>query len=936
MKFKYLLFLICAASFNCFAANQLPRDPDVRYGTLDNGLTYYIRHNNTPQNRADFFIAQRVGSINENDNQQGLAHFLEHMCFNGTTHFPGNSLITYLESVGVKFGANLNAYTSTDETVYNICQVPTQRTSVLDSCLLILRDWSGDLLLKDKDIDAERGVIVGEWRQRNGVANNRLLEKAAPVIFGNSIYGKRLPIGKMDIVQNFKPSTLRDFYKKWYCPRNQCIIVVGDVDVDYTEACIKKLWAGVKSKGVATSRVLVPDNSSIIATVQKDPELASPSVLLYIKHSDIDQADENTIVEIRRDIVKELVTNMLVERFDIAEEDSLAPFSNLGIGDSKFSMANSCKALTLRGQVKNGRIKDCVAAFSRELKRAAVQGFSATELSRAKISCRSRIDNEYANSSKTSNTDYARTYVRHYLGGGALLSSEQYFKMTKGVVNGISLDDVNNYLKSVVTTDNHNVVIIAYAPESLDAPSESELAQAYAAVDGAAVDAFVDNEIGGTILKNEPTPGSIIKEEQNPIFGTTVWTLSNGIRVNVLHTDYRPDQVIIQGYSPGGFSINYDAALTPEYHLANDILDVSSFGGYSSSQLRRLLVGSTVKSGIGIDNMEEHVVASSSIKDMTDAFRIIYLKATSAQRDNNAFATLLANKRAKLSSANSGATVIMGDSIHSNVYSHHPLGSKLTESDINNVDYDRVLAMYKDRFGDMSDFNFYIVGNFNTDSLKNCVCRYLASLPAGGRVEKPQDVGYRYTSGRIYKRFTCEMETPQTISYTFFNTPCDYNLRNVICAAITGDILKARLMAELRENRGWTYGVKAHGGISAGMNGNDRANLIMPVYIRVAPENAQATFQFVAQAVENLAVTDGISLDELNRVRSQMIKSQADNLADNNYWSTVLRMYDKFGEDMSTDYVKIIQSLTPDDIADFAKTYLIPANRIQLEMSPND
>jgi zinc protease len=276
----------------------------------------------------------------------------------------------------------------------------------------------------------------------------------------------------------------------------------------------------------------------------------------------------------------------------------------------------------------------------------------------------------------------------------------------------------------------------------------------------------------------------------------------------------------------------------------------------------------------------------------------------------------------------------MGDSIHSNVYSHHPLGRKLSEYDINHVSYDRVLDLYKDRFGDMSDFTFYVVGNFDTDSLRACVSKYIASLPTNGRMEKAQDVGYRYTAGVVNKHFTCQMETPQTISYTFYNAPCDYTLHNVVAAAMVGDILKSRLMTDLRETRGWTYGVKAHGGISAGMNGSDRASLIMPIYIRVAPENAEQTFEIVTATVEQLAQAGNITDEEVSRVRSQMLKSHADNLADNSYWATVIRMYDKFGQDMSTDYAKTIESISPADLAQFITTYLLPANRIHLEMAP--
>ncbi len=935
MKYRLIFALAFIASLSCLAANKLPFDSAVRRGTLDNGLTYYIRHNATPENRADFFIAQRVGSINEEENQRGLAHFLEHMCFNGTAHFPGNSLITYLESIGVKFGKHLNAYTSTDETVYNICQVPTDHAAAIDSCLLILRDWSGNLLLRDEDIDAERGVIVGEWRQRNGAANNRLLQKAAPVIYSGSIYGQRMPIGLMSVVENFKPSTLRKFYKKWYTPVNQCVIVVGDVDVDRVEAQIKALWADAPSKGKATQTVAVADNKKPIVTVQTDPELAQPSVMLYAKHGDISADEVNTIAQLRREAVSNIVLNMLVDRFDEAEQDSLAAFSNTGIGDQKFLMSNSCKALSLRSQAKESRVAETVAAYAKQLKRAAAQGFLDSELKRAKITARQRLDADFTASAKTSNTDYARRYVRHYLDGGALPSAEQRYKMMKGVIDHISLSDVNSYIASVIAADGSNIVIAAYLPEKMAGTvSETDLLSAYQSVDGATVEPYVDSAVNGSLLAVEPTAGSIVAETVNPLFGSTEWTLSNGIHVVVKPTDFAPDRVVIQGYGPGGFSQGYDPALAPEYHLANDILAAGAFGNYKASELRRLMAGKSVKSALSIENMEEQVGASSSIADMTDAFRMIYLKSTSAGRDNAAFDALIANKRLKLNADNPGATVVMGDSIHSNVYSHHPFGKKLCAADLDAVSYDRVLQLYNDRFGDMTDFTFYIVGDVNIDSLRAPVSKYLASLPANGRVETPANVGYRYTSGRIAKRFTCPMETPQSICYTFYNAPCDYNLRNVICASIVGDIVKSRLMADLREARGWTYGIKSHGGISAGMNGDDPASLLMPIYIRVSAENAQATFDIVANTVDSLAARDAISTEELARVTSQMTAAYQDYLTDNTYWLTVLRMYDKFGQDMTSGYVDIVNSITPNDISDFVARYLLNANRIQLEMAP--
>lgn len=918
-------------------SNPLPVDADVRIGTLPNGLTYYIRHNTTPANRADFFIAQRVGSVNETDAQRGLAHFLEHMCFNGTKHFPGNSLISYLESIGVKFGANLNAYTSTDETVYNICDVPTTRTTSLDSCLVILRDWSHDLTLADADIDAERGVIKGEWRQRQGTANNRMLEKAMPVIYGSSLYGKRMPIGLMEVVEKFPYDDLRDYYHRWYYPENQCVIVVGDVDPDVIEAKIKSLWADVERPDfdVTPPVVEVPDNQQVIATVQTDPEQVTPVVQIFIKHDNIAPDDKNTIVELRRDLARDLVVDMLAERLTDLETSTGTLMSNVAIGDRQFMLSRSRDALMVRAMTSTGREAECLAAIAAELQRAAMYGFTETELERARLNERAGLDAAFNQRSKTTNTQYARKYVRHYLDGGALPSMEQYYKMMKGVFGQVGLDEVNEYVRSVIKTDNSNVVLMAFLPGGNDSTlGDDMLATAYTSVNRALLEPYVPQDITDPILAAEPLPGRIVSEQADDLFGSTVLTLSNGIRLHYMKTDYSPDQIIIAGYSPGGFSAAYDPDLAPEYHLANEVLAVSAFGGHTATDLRRMTAGKRVRVDVSIDNMEERITASTSPADLETAFRLIYLKATAAGRDDQAFNSIMENQRMRLNSQNSNPTFTMADSIHFYVYDRHPLGAKLGAGDLDRVSYDRIINLHRERFGDMTDFDFYVLGDFDVDSLRNYVERYIASLPAAGRREKPQDIGYHYVGGRSAKRFTTPMETPQTIAYTFYNAPCDYNLTNVVKAHAAGSLIQSALLSDLRENRGWTYSIKTHGGVGAGMNGEDPANFIMPVYIRVSPENADSTFAIVASTVDSLSDEGNITDEDLLKVKQYMVKSYKQNLKANNYWLTVLHMYDKFGRDMHNGYIDIVEGLTPADIAAFVKEIIVPANRIQLEMSP--
>lgn len=938
---KTFLALLALSPLTAGAAklNQLPVDADVRIGTLPNGLTYYIRNNATPANRADFFIAQRVGSVNEEENQRGLAHFLEHMCFNGTKHFPGNSLISYLESIGVKFGANLNAYTSTDETVYNICDVPTVRQSSLDSCLLILRDWSHDLTLADADIDAERGVIKGEWRQRQGTANNRMLEKAAPIVYGNSLYGRRMPIGLMSIVENFPYDDLRDYYRRWYYPENQCVIVTGDVDPDVIEAKIKKLWADVERPAfdVTPAKVEVPGNKNIIATVQTDAEQVTPVVQIFIKHDNLPDSDVNTINELRRDLARNLVVDMLAERLTDLETSTGTLMSNVGIGDRQFLLSRTRDAMMVRAATSPGREAECVNALASELQRAALYGFTDVELQRAKLDERAALDKQFTTRAKTTNTQYARKYVRHYLDGGALPSQEQYYKMMKGVLGQVGLEQVNEYIRSVVKPDGENVVLLAYLPgNNGEVLTDSRLAEAYSSVDMAALKPYDVQNLDKPLLAEMPVAGSVVDEMSDKLFGSTVWTLSNGIRVHLLKTAFTPDRVIIAGYSPGGFSAGYDPALAPEYHLVNEVLAAGAYGGHTATELRRMTAGKDVRVDLTVDNMEERVSAVTSPADMETAMQMIYLKTTAPGRDDNAFNSIMENQRMKLSSQNSNPTFTMADSIHYYVYDRHPLGAKLSLGDLDKVSYDRIIAMHRDRFGDMTDFDFYIIGDFDVDSVRPLVEQYMASLPAAGRREEPRDIGYHYIKGRERMSFTTPMETPQTIAYTFYNYPCEYNLPNVIKGHTFGSLMQSALLKDLREARGWTYSIKTHGGVGAGMNGNDPSNFIMPVYIRVAPENADSTFAIVADTAESFADVANISDEELLKIKQYMLKSYRQNQDDNSYWLTVLHVYDKFGRDMHNGYEAIVESLTPADVASFVKEVVVPANRVQMSMSPTE
>ena len=937
MKRLFISTCILGATLSAAAIQPIPLDPAVRTGQLPNGLTYYIRHNNSPEGQADFFIAQRVGSINEEENQRGLAHFLEHMCFNGTEHFPQNTLIEYLESLGVKFGKNLNAYTSTDETVYNICQVPTSRESALDSCVMILSDWSGRLLLEKDDIDAERGVIKGEMRQRSS-PGSRILTAVAPTIYQDGIYGNRMPIGLTEIIDNFDPEDLRAYYRKWYHPANQAVIVVGDVDVDKIEESIRRNFSDIAAgpESVTATKVEVADNPLPIVATGTDPEQANNMIQLYVKEPLLPDSLAGTIEEVRRDYIRALVCDMLVERFDALEETPDCPWTGLGIGLQKFLLSGTRNALMLRATAFDAEnTRRAISTLDTELLRAALHGFTDTELQRAKLSERSKMNTDYANAAAETNTDMARKYVKHFIRGGVVPSAEQYYKMMKGVERTTSLEDVNRYFADMVKPDGRNRITTIYAAAKDAEALQSDVIKRDAeSIDIAAITPFVDTFANTPLLADIPLRGSIVSEKDAP-FGSRELTLSNGIKVYLRHNDAKPDEVLVHAVSPGGFSMNYDPAKKALYKMTDDALAASGFGGHSSTGLRKLLAGHSVKSAVKIGNTNEELIAVTTPSDLETALQLLYIKATSPNRDDNAFGALMASTRSKLENPNRTATFAMGDSIHAIVYNRHPLGEKLYPSELDKVDYDSILAIHADRFGDMSDFTYIITGNFNNDEVKALVEKYIASLPGNGRQEKPQDIGYGFFKGEGAFSYTYPMEsTPQSITYSFFNGECPYDLEHILMAQTFGSIVKSRLMAEVREKRGLTYGINSHCSVTTGFNSPDTpSRFIMPVYIKVEPGHEEEVFGVVRSTISDLS-TDGPTPEEVGKVKAFLAKEIADNRTDNGYWETVIKVYDQFGQDMDSDYEAILDRMTPETIRDFGKTYLTGADHVEISMKP--
>ncbi len=911
----------------------IPTDPSVRTGTLENGLTYYVKQNNFPEHRADFFIAQRVGSVQETESQRGLAHFLEHMCFNGTKHFPGNSLISYLESIGVKFGANLNAYTSTDETVYNICNVPTARKSALDSCFLVLSDWGHDLLLKGKDIDAERGVIEGEWRMRTG-ASNRMMESALSDLYPGSIYGQRMPIGLMSVVKNFKHKELRDYYKKWYHPSNQCIIVVGDIDPEYAVGKIKEMFGKVKNpkNATAVTAVAVPDNEQIIVTVQSDKEQPQSMVRLMYKHNDISDAEMGTTRYLENDYLKAVVGQMLGERLkDLAQEPN-SPFTRVVAHDRKYMISKTKQAFELVAFAKPGKENECATVLAREVQRACKYGFTASEYRRARINYESQLNNLYQERDKYSNTRYARDFVRAFLDGEPIPSIDDFNRLSLKVIDGVSIEQVNTYFKSLISPTERNVAIAAFCTAKGQLPTVETITKAYRNGVAAQVEAYVDSVKTGRLLTIEPKAGKIVSETDVPQLGAKLWTLSNDVKVYAKQTKHKADEVVIGASAPGGLSLNYKAADAPSLKSINSVMALSGYGQFTNSELKKLLTGKRVLVRTFISRTEQGLQGSASPRDLETEFQLLYLKLTQPQKDLKAFNQYLEQNRVRLQNQ-TDPKFEFADSIFSNVYARHPMGAeKLSKEEIERVDYDKILAVYKDRFSNVSGMSFYIVGNFNEDSLRNLVERYVASLPGNGQEEKSVDIGYHLFRESKNNFWKSKMTTPQTKVYYFWTNACEYNLRNRILAKVTGQIISSMLLKEIREERGWTYHVDTHCSVVSDMNGDNKPITFMPFNVTVTAGKGAETRKVVEDTMDSVA-QNGVTAEQLNKVKQYLRKVYNEDLDDNTYWMVMLKDLKKYGTDFHTDYVKTLDSITSHDVSNFVRN-LLAGQRLILTMDP--
>ena len=940
MNMKIIKFILSTMVFlagSAVSAQQMqmpsiPVDTAVRIGKLPNGLTYYIRHNDYPAHRANFYIAQRVGSIQENDQQRGLAHFLEHMCFNGTEHFANDKLIRYLETLGVQFGSNLNAFTSIDRTVYRICNVPTTRIAALDSCMLILKDWSCALTLDPKEIDKERGVIHEEWRLRTN-ALTRMLERNLPDLYPNSKYGLRWPIGKMEIIDNFKPKELRDYYEKWYRPDNQGIIIIGDVDVDRTEAKIKEMFAPIALRKNAAQVVEepVPDNDQPIIVVDKDKEQQYSMVEMMFKHDAVPaQMKSNVSYYIYR-YVNDVISNMLNQRLSEMAQKPDCPFAMAECSNGKYILAKTKDAFSVSALPKEGQTEQALASLMRETMRARQFGFTVTEFSRAKAAYLSNMEKEYTNRDKRENSIYGDMYRDHFLDNEPISSMEDMYRTVSQIVPMISINMINESLKEWVSPNDTNIVVMNFNNEKDGAkyPTKESLKKIINDVRGERLTAYVDNVKNEPLIKELPAKGKIKKEKENTVLGYKELKLSNGATVILKKTDFKNDEIKMTAIAKGGSSL-YGEDEFANVQMFDDAIGVSGIGNFSSTELTKALAGKEANVNLSLTVSRQVATGNCTPKDMVTMFQMAYLYFTKVNRDDAAFQTLMKQNELVLKNKSLSPEQTFSDSLKFTRYNHNRRYAPMTEADLKNVSYDRILQIAKERFEDASNFTFIFCGNFEEDSIRPLIEQYIASLPAKGKKETFRDVT-TMPKGELVNHFTRKMETPKAMAYVLWHTEdAPYSLDNIVKADATGQILDMIFLKKIREEASAAYSAGGYGFVQ-----HVGSTTVITLYggCPMKPEKSDLALSILRNEIKNLANNTDPSM--LQKVKEFMLKKADEEAKSNSHWIDVMSDYKEYGVNVQTDYKKSVEALTPESISSFIKNIILKSgNRTEVVMLP--
>lgn len=937
MQNKMKHFLTIVALF--FACNiyaqqgKIDNDNTIRKGILPNGMTYYIRHNAQTKGVADFYIAQKVGSILEEKRQRGLAHFLEHMAFNGTKHFPGNTLqpgiVAWCESVGIKFGANLNAYTSVDQTVYNISAAPVTREGVIDSCLLILNDWSHELLLTDKEIDKERGVIEEEWRtRRSGMAMQRLSEQAMPVIYAGTKYSDCMPIGNIDIVRTFPYNDLRDYYSKWYRPDLQAIIVVGDINEDKIEEKIKKLFAKIPLPQNPAHRIYYPigNNEKMILYTATDKEQPTVNFTLYMKRDVTPKQERNTIQNYADDYKTNILRMAINDRLEELSRTKNAPFISASVRSGNFFLASTKDAFELSGVLKEGKAIEAIQLLVGEVERARANGITIDELKRGKAEMLSYAENDYNDRSNRRNGEFVEQCVQNFLEETPIIEPEKELEIVRKLDKTVTIDDVNALAKTIITNQNQVVTMFGPDKNTFKMPTNSSIENAILKAQKQHYTPYkTQNTLTERLITKLPKPGSIISERTYK-YGYTEFTLSNGLKVYVRPTNFEPDEVNLKLFSLGGKNIYPDSEMPNLTYL----MAGATIGGvaqYNDLTLEKMLAGKTATVTPFIDNDTRGMAGTSNVKDTKTLLELVYLYFTQPRKDPQAFKNLMEQQQEFLTNAHVNPMLAYNDTLHKVAYATNRMES-MNKEQLKRVNYNRIMHIYKELFANAANFKLILTGNININKLKPLLCQYIATLPSNNTKEAIGTYEPKLVDGKKTYIFHKKQTTPTAITTIVIKGKMEYNNRNELLMDAIGQLLRIVYTEKVREDKGGTYSVQASGNLQH--HPDDEA--LLRIAFQTDPQKYNDLIPIVYKELEKMA-TEGPSQQDLDKVKAYELKVYNQVLRMNNYWEYVLYTDLYNGIDVDTDFRYIVENMTCDDIRTTLRNLLNQNNCIEVTMT---
>lgn len=930
------LAFVAIAGFVCMPAvvraqqmPPVPVDKEVRIGKLDNGLTYYIRHNEYPKNQVDFYIAQKVGSILEEDDQRGLAHFLEHMCFNGTKNFPGNSMVKWLESVGVKFGYNLNAYTSIDETVYRISSVPTERIGVQDSCLMILSDWADGLLLEGKEIDEERSVIHEEWRSQLP-PNMRIMEKLLPEIYPDSRYGHRLPIGTMEVVDNFPHQALRDYYETWYRPDLQGIVVVGDIDVDRIEGKIKEMFSKIEKPVNPAERVYFPvaDNEKPIVAFGSDKEQDKYVSQIMFKYDALPDSLKGTMADVTTAYLLDMAQMMLQIRLNEQGQKADAPFAAASAFYGEFIMAKTKQAFQFAMLPKGNSFDEGLKAVYREALRAKRGGFTATEYARCRTEYLSQLEKAYNNRNQQENKTLAESYVRNFIDKKPIPGIETEYQMMSMIVNQIPVEAVNQVFSQIVSDKNLVVLGMMPAREGEVCPKDEDILALLSQVEAENIAPYVDNVKDEPLVSELPAAGKVVKENVLSDFGAKEWILSNGAKVILKKTDFKADEINMMAVAKGGTSV-YGNDKAADLMFMPAVLEQHGLGSFTNSELTKLMAGKQVSLKVSLDDYVRRLSGNTTPKDLKTYMEMIYMTFTGLTVTPDEFTAMQNLYKGLIQNQAQNPNFVFQKKVQEYLYSS-PNKQVFGVSDIEKANREDILSIIREQLANAAEFTFVFSGNFDEAELKALVEQYIATLPSvkGKKQELKHSPAVEIKSGNEEKEFSLKMEVPQGSAAVIISGKMPYSFKNRLMASMSAQIISARLLSEVREKEGAVYSIYTQGS-------QDRLSEVSVVYqtiFQVKPEKKDRALEIIRSEFEKLAKETPV--EELDKVKEFMVKQITGDEQTNSYWCSMMAGNELLPSEVCVKAEQIIQSITPKEISGYVNEVMKQNNYRVLVMMP--